>query len=216
MAFKNDIRRKEYQHVWYMKNKERILKMRKEYRITNLDTIKKYDRGRSQRKVSKEWKREWNQKNRGYMRKWYRQHHKEQSIKRKTRWNSDLQYKLSFILRSRLHKAIKRGQKKGSAVRDLGCTIAELKFYLEGQFKDGMTWANWSATGWHIDHKIPLAFFDLSKREQILQAVHYTNLQPMWAKENLVKGGKYIVPSSPVLPHSIPLLVLRDKHVSQS
>ena len=66
----------------------------------------------------------------------------------------------------------------------------EFKMYIEGQFKDGMTWNNWSLKGWHLDHKIPLAFFDLTDREQLLHAVHYTNLQPMWAKENIRKSNK--------------------------
>lgn len=111
------------------------------------------------------------------------------TIYRSKRIETDIQFRLSCLLRIRLGKAIKRNQKKGSAVRDLGCTISELKIYLEGQFQDGMTWENWSHTGWHIDHKIPLTFYDLTNREQLLQAVHYTNLQPMWAKENLSKGG---------------------------
>lgn len=62
--------------------------------------------------------------------------------------------------------------------------------YLEGQFREGMSWDNWGIAGWHIDHKVPLAFFDLTDREQFLQAVHYSNLQPMWALENTQKGAK--------------------------
>lgn len=104
----------------------------------------------------------------------------------------NIQFRLSTRLRSRLFKAIRGGYKRGSAVRDLGCTIPELKMYLEGQFKDGMTWENWSFTGWHLDHKIPLAFFDLTDRSQLLQAVHYSNLQPMWAKENMSKHSKVL------------------------
>lgn len=55
-----------------------------------------------------------------------------------------------------------------------------------------MTWKNWSPTGWHIDHKIPLAFFDLTDRKQLLKACHYTNLQPLWSNENIRKGDKLI------------------------
>lgn len=104
----------------------------------------------------------------------------------------DIQFRLACNLRARINTAIVRGYKSGSAIRDLGCTIQELKFYIEGQFKDGMTWNNWSRDGWHIDHKIPLAFFDLTDRDQFLQAVHYTNLQPMWAIENIKKSKKII------------------------
>ena len=53
-----------------------------------------------------------------------------------------------------------------------------------------MTWDNWSLVGWHIDHEIPLYAFDLTDREQLLRACHYTNLQPMWAIDNLEKSNK--------------------------
>ena len=90
----------------------------------------------------------------------------------------------------RLHKALKNTFKSGSAVKDLGCSIEYLKAYLEGQFEPGMTWDNWGRRGWHIDHIRPLASFDLTDPEQFKQAVHYTNLQPLWAKDNLKKGKR--------------------------
>jgi hypothetical protein len=71
------------------------------------------------------------------------------------------------------------GAKAGSAVRDLGCTIPELMVYLEARFQEGMSWENYGA--WHLDHIKPLVLFDLTDREQFLQAAHYTNLQPLWA-----------------------------------
>ncbi len=81
-----------------------------------------------------------------------------------------------------------RGQKVGSAVRDLGCSVDKLKKHLESRFRFGMTWENYGM--WHIDHIRPLASFDLTDRVQFLQACHYTNLQPLWAPENLGKGAR--------------------------
>ena len=107
----------------------------------------------------------------------------------KNKKHTNVQYKLGVLLRCRLNKAIRKNQKIGSAIRDLGCTINELKLYIEWQFQDGMNWDNWTIEGWNIDHKIPLTFFDLTDRAQLLQACHYTNLQPMWASKNLSKGG---------------------------
>jgi hypothetical protein len=98
------------------------------------------------------------------------------------------QYRLACNLRSRLNTALGRKTKLGSAVRDLGCSIAFLKQHLEFQFHKGMTWENYGQ--WHIDHKRPLASFDLTNCEQFLEACHYTNLQPLWAVENLSKGTK--------------------------
>lgn len=101
-----------------------------------------------------------------------------------------LQLKLKSLLRTRLSTAIKQGNKGGSAVRDLGCTIGDLKKHLESQFKQGMTWNNYGLKGWHIDHIYPLSKFDLTKKENIIKACHYTNLQPLWAIENIKKGNK--------------------------
>ena len=107
-----------------------------------------------------------------------------------------LKKKLANGLRNRLKNALHGNYKSGSAVRDLGCSIEELKQRLEKQFYTNsetgemMTWDNYGYRGWHVDHIIPLASFDLTKREQLLKACHYTNLQPLWAKENLSKGAK--------------------------
>lgn len=98
--------------------------------------------------------------------------------------------KLANGLRNRLRKALKSSQKTGSAVRDLGCSIPELKAYLEVRFQPGMNWGNYGK--WHIDHIKPLSSFDLTNREELLKACHYTNLQPLWAKDNLEKSAKII------------------------
>lgn len=77
------------------------------------------------------------------------------------------------------------------AVKDLGCTIEELKVHLESLWKPGMNWDNHAHTGWHIDHIKPLSAFNLSDPEELKKATHYTNLQPLWYNENMSKGGKY-------------------------
>jgi hypothetical protein len=98
-------------------------------------------------------------------------------------------FRLQNRLRTRIREVIKDGQKGGSAIKDLGCSMEFLKQYLESKFQPGMTWDNWSIKGWHIDHIIPLSKFDLTNREQFLKACHYTNLQPLWAIDNIRKGN---------------------------
>lgn len=102
-----------------------------------------------------------------------------------------LDVKIKANLRSRLSRAVKKDLKGGSAVNDLGCTIDELKRYLESKFQEGMSWDNYSRNGWHIDHIKPLDLFDLTNPEEVKVACHYTNLQPLWAKDNLEKSNHY-------------------------
>ena len=98
------------------------------------------------------------------------------------------EFRLAQNLRVRLVMAIRRGR-SASAVRDLGCSIEEFKAYLEAKFQPGMTWENYGSA-WHIDHIRPLGNYDLSNREILLQLVHYTNLQPLWAADNQKKSNK--------------------------
>src|SRR5579863_6654653 len=95
----------------------------------------------------------------------------------------DPNFKLGLLLRSRLYNALKGNRRTGSAVRDLGCSLDFLRNYLKKQFKPGMSWSNHGK--WHIDHIIPLTLFDLTDRKELLKACHYTNLRPLWARENL-------------------------------
>ena len=72
-----------------------------------------------------------------------------------------------------------------------------LKQYLEKQFTKGMSWDNYGnpngdhTSCWHIDHIKPCASFDLTQEDQQKECFHYTNLQPLWAIDNLKKGGKF-------------------------
>lgn len=97
-------------------------------------------------------------------------------------------WRTTVALRTRLAMAIKQSVKSGSSVRDLGCSIEYFRQYISSMFQPGMTWENWGKNGWHIDHMKPLASFDLTDRKQFLEACHYTNLQPLWAIDNIRKG----------------------------
>lgn len=112
----------------------------------------------------------------------------ETDRRRYQRIKDNLEYKLPKNIRTRLYLAIKREYKKGSAVQDLGCSIPDFKCYMETRFQDGMSWDNYGV--WHIDHIQPLASFNLLDKEQFAKAVHYTNLQPLWGRDNLRKGDK--------------------------
>lgn len=197
-------RTKKYRETYYQLNKEKInLKTKKYYEINKdkLNLVKKNWREKNKNKI-KAYNDATKEKRKVYYlvnkdrQKVYRKINKDRIRIYKKNYSSnkfktDIQYKLSHNLRVRLYKALNNNFKSGSAVRDLGCTIEELKKYLESKFQPGMTWDNWSIDGWHIDHVKPLSLFDLTDRKQLLEACHYTNLQPIWAKDNLSKGDNY-------------------------
>ncbi len=102
-----------------------------------------------------------------------------------------LQRRLANLLRQRICHALKNGQKAGSAVRDLGCSIQELVVHLEERFSPGMDWSNHGVGPgrWNIDHIVPLSSVDLTDRLQFLHVSHYSNLQPLWSSDNISKGA---------------------------
>ena len=101
-------------------------------------------------------------------------------------------FRMSLVLRNRLWSAIRggRGRKHSSASVLVGCAWDHLRTHLESQFTLGMTWENYGQ--WHIDHIRPCASFDLSDLEQQKECFHYTNLQPLWAEENIKKGARLV------------------------
>ena len=195
------LRKKMRKKAYYEQNKEEILKRikvtGKVYRENNKDCFKKYYGVNKENILSK--KKIYNELNKDKIKKQKQKYYERNKRKildynqsyHKDKLKSNAQYRLAYILRCRLRTSLNKKYKAGHAVKDLGCSISELKIYLESKFQVGMTWENHSQTGWHIDHIKPLSHFDLSDRDQFLQACHYTNLQPLWAKDNLSKSDNY-------------------------
>ena len=142
----------------------------KKHRNYHREYSKKYNQTEKRKIYRREWMRTWNRKN---AKKIYEQ-------RRKRPYEQ-----LASVIRARIYDVLKNGYKSDRTEKLLGITIKELKIYLENKFKDGMTWENYGFYSWHIDHILPLSSFDLSNPEQQKKAFHYTNLQPLWAKENL-------------------------------
>ena len=136
-------------------------------------------------KKKNEQNKRWREKSKGYFNDY-----------QKNRAKHDLDYRLRNSLRARVRAALKYQSvsKDLGTAKLIGCTIAELREHLEEQFIGGMTWDNYG--DWHIDHIKPCAAFDLSDPKQQKKCCHYSNLQPLWAKDNLRKGATY-EPSQP-------------------
>ena len=122
-----------------------------------------------------------------YAKKYSKKHRKNyEEFRRKT----DPLYRLKKNLRTRIYLSLKENTKSKSMMKLLGCTAEELWAHLESQFKPGMTRDNYGS--WHVDHIIPCVKFDLSKEENQKMCFHYSNLQPLWAEENISKRDKII------------------------
>lgn len=108
----------------------------------------------------------------------------------KNRYHSDPRFRITECLRSRLYVALVAGgaKKAASTFALLGCSLEFIKTHLESLFRPGMTWDNHGPV-WHIDHIKPCAKFDLTDPEQQKACFHWTNLQPLFVKENLSKSS---------------------------
>ena len=186
-----DKQREEKTRQYYLDNKEHLKEKAKLYYQENREAVLLKKKG-VKKVVSKEKAKEYRERYREKRKAWLRENklrvNKVANERAKQRRLEDINYKMACNLRHRVNMALNSNRKRGSAINDLGCTLSELKIHLEELFQPGMTWSNWSPKGWHIDHVKPLASFDLSDREQFLQASHYTNLQPLWAEDNYIKS----------------------------
>lgn len=202
---------------WYVNNRERTLQQKKEYYSTHKNKILQRDYEYRCRKKGvipestrpikikrTEEEKRLRAKERHLRnnppktdRRIGKRKSKEERIKQTTAWakmkrQTDPIFRLTQNLRRRLSLALQKSHtSKGKRTFEyLGCSIEDFKKYLELRFQSGMTWENHGMHGWHIDHIIPCNAFDLTKEEERCRCFHYTNLQPLWAKDNLKKGDK--------------------------
>lgn len=186
----------------YNKNRKKILNRVKKYREENIDVVREKDRIRSNEKYKSnpeiyqsyynknkefilEYKKFWSKKN----------HQKIKEQKReyiKNRNKNDFIFNLRNRMRSTVYSYLKKLEitKNNKTFDIVGCSPIFLKEHLEKQFVDGMSWEN--RKDWHIDHIIPLS--SAKTEEELYKLCHYTNLQPLWAEDNLKKSNKIVEP----------------------
>ena len=161
---------KKYMKIYYLKNKLKLTERAKTYyyKIKNRTIFKL---------KSKLYKKVYCIKNKIKIR-----NYKKLCLK------NDIRFKIKENLRGRIIHAIRGNSKSLHTMFLIGCEVDYLMYYLQSQFKLGMNWDNYGL--WHIDHIKPCASFDLSKEDEQRKCFHYTNLQPLWARDNLSKGDK--------------------------
>jgi hypothetical protein len=184
---------------YYENNKEKILLKIKEYRLNNLKKIKLTSKKYYENNKEKinEKKKQYYLKNIEKIKKYFKEYNilnKDKISKYKNEWKlnkikNNPTYKIKDNLRHRIYMALKGIVKSKRTIDLLGTSIDNLWIHLEKTFKPGMTKDNYGRV-WHVDHKIPCASFDLTKPEEQAKCFHYTNLQALFAKENLSKGAK--------------------------
>jgi hypothetical protein len=167
-----------YNRKYYIENKEKIIEQVKEYSKNNDD--KKF--------YMKEYYHKNKEKNKQY-RELNKDRYRELRKKYRESKKSDPLYQISLRVRKLISKVIKRNgySKKSKTQEILGIDFDVFKLYIENLFTDGMNWENFGK--WHLDHKIPISWGE--NEDDIIKLNHYTNLQPLWAEDNLSKGNKY-------------------------
>jgi len=191
-------KRRAYDREWKRKKYwENPDKARAKARKANRELRKnpeKLEQWKKYREHRRKWEKEYRktEKYKAYHRKQAKEWHKKNAKKIYQQRRKRPYERLASVIRARIYDVLKNGYKSDRTEKLIGITIKELKIYIEKQFKPGMTWNNYGFYGWHIGHKMPLSSFDLTKAEEQEKAFHYTNLQPLWAKENLRKHSKIL------------------------
>lgn len=171
--------------------------MREELRAKQREYVK-----RNKEKVAastREWAQRNAEKRREYARKYYWANHKDQrekknqSLRRRIEGNPSLKLRYSISRRLSLALNSQGSAKHKSVMAHIGCSLEDLKAWLESKFRRGMSWGNYGKK-WHVDHVIPCSAFDLTIPEQLDQCWHFTNLQPLEALANLRKSNKITQP----------------------
>jgi hypothetical protein len=160
------------------KNNENIIINNRKHYLNNVDKINERNRN---------WRKNNPQRSKEFSKNW-----KENNIEKIKLYQQIPEIKISHNMRCRIKQFLKNNNvsKKNKTFEIVGCHPEFLKEHLEKQFKEGMSWENYGLYGWHIDHIIPLS--SSKTEEEIYQLSHYTNLQPLWAEDNLKKGNKIL------------------------
>ena len=181
------IRAKQKAH--YDKKKDIICEKKKEYYKQNCERIKKrvaiQQKDYYQKPEVKEHKQAYRKKynSRDSVKKY-------RALRHVKKYATDIDYKMTTILRGRLSTLVNSKFKYKSTKKLLGCSMEHFKEWIEFQFDDNMNWNN-HGDYWHLDHIKPCAKFKMSKKEDQEECFHWTNLQPLEATENLEKSDKY-------------------------
>jgi hypothetical protein len=154
-------------------------------KIKKAKTHKEWVKGKKEE--LKIYNQQWNKDNREHVNKYKRDYERKRRAE-------DPKYRLGIRTRTAVWQLLKERNinKTNKTFVLLGYTIEELMNHLEKQFTEGMTWDNYGE--WHVDHKKPMTLFEFTSTddEGFKECWKLENLQPLWGKDNLSKGPRYL------------------------
>jgi hypothetical protein len=191
-------KKKENAKKYYEENKDKILQRFKLYREENKEAIKSLRKKHYEENKIEilEKCKEYREENKEYIKKWKHDYYQKEDNKKKRnekdklRKRTDIVFRLISNVRSQVHKILTE-YKNNSTYELLGCNKEQLKYWLEYQFNEKLSWDNYG-TYWHVDHVIPLVFFDLINSKEQFIAFNWSNLKPLPATENLSKNDSIV------------------------
>lgn len=163
--------------LYYQNNKEHILQRNKQYNVVNRDAIIQN-------------KREYYQNNKAQILQYHQENKEKRNEKKRIKFKADNLFRISETLKARINDVLKNKKSIKSNVL-IGCSKNHIKEWLQYQFTSDMSWDNYG-NYWHIDHVVPISFFDLTNIDIQRICFNWTNLRPLNAKANITKSNKII------------------------
>lgn len=181
---------KKFKRAWEKANPEKMRAMLQRQRIKHRERINHAARRfyHESRAARPEYYKQKDREKRVRLREWRAKYVRDRRA-------NDVEFRLRGNLRALIKNSIKfsSGITGSARVTDLlGCSIGDFRIYFESLFEPGMTWQDFMEGRIHIDHIMPCAIFDLTKPEHQKRCNHFSNLQPMWASENIRKSNKLV------------------------
>lgn len=189
LIYESDEERKEAKKIKDKEYRDKHKHINKEWQINNRKRVNE---------INRDWQKRNQEQVNAYMRSYRKKNKerltKERNIKDKNKRDNDPLFKLRHNIRVLINKSFTRRNKwfkKNTMTEEiLGCTIEFLIIYLTTKCGKILKVEDFGKNGYHIDHIIPLSTADTE--DEIIKLCHYTNLQPLWYTENLIKSNKIV------------------------
>jgi len=175
---------KEKRKIYYESNKEYFYNQHKKWINENKEGRENYlkDYRQENKQILSEKSVVYRNNNKEHIREIRKNYYKKRI--------SDPLFRLKKIIRTLIRNSLYRKftSKSKKTTQILGCSFDEFKIYLESKFDSNMNWGN-HGEYWHLDHIKPISL--ATTEEEVYELNHYTNFQPLYWRDNIIKSNKY-------------------------